>query len=256
MLADQYKDVSITFSSYVLKKMGIQQSLTSLKIDVYNLMCVPYQVSMDSVVLLLSLSTDEIVFFQRFKGCMAGFTIVFQQQKGNPLKLFARCSVTSIVPIKNRPNVALINLDFKPCPDDFTRIICDYLSSLERLKIEYEDYKGKSVNITPETAKSLGFNNFAIFTSKEGSYRFALFALATDSATMLFSAHTPDMAVGMECSAKLYFQKYQFSVPGKILSSQRQPTGVIKAKMSLEFSPELVELLSGFFGNSLLTTSA
>lgn len=244
---ERFKDKYITFTPYALKKMGIVQSQTSLKIDVYTLICVPYRLSLDKVVLLLSFSKDEVVYFQRFKGGLASLTVVFQESPSKaPFKLFARCSVSGISPIKDRANFALISLDFRPCPDDLATIVGDYISSQERLMEEYRSGSAYSVMLNPAVARSLGYNNYAVFVSPGGSRRFSLFSLSFDSCQMLFPATSPDLEPGASCSIRLYFRSFQFTVAGTISESRRMPTGVLKASMRLDFSPELCEILDSY----------
>jgi hypothetical protein len=239
---------AIAFSPFVIKKTGFLQSQTILKIDVYSLICIPYQISAERILLLVSLSKDEIVFFQKFNGSLAGLTLMFQLSNSpEPLKLFARCAVLSLAPMKGRDNAAIITAAFKPCPQDLTDILSTYQQNLEKLRAEYGDYRDKVVKVSPETAKAMGFNNYAILTQGGASYKFSLYALAANKLEFLLPLSTPDLTVGSDCLIKLFFQKYQFQVKGKIDSASRLPTGVLKAGAEIEFSPELVEILEGYF---------
>ena len=50
---EKYSDQTIRFNPYAVKKMGLQQSQTLLKLEDYMLICAPYQLSMDRVILLV-----------------------------------------------------------------------------------------------------------------------------------------------------------------------------------------------------------
>jgi hypothetical protein len=245
---ERFKDQVITFTPYAFKKMGLVQSQTLLKIDVYSLICVPYRMSFSSVALLVSFSQEEVVFFQRFKGGLASLTIVFQSAaNAPPLKLFTRCSLSSIAPVKNRSNIALVNLDFKPCPDDLANVMGDYLSALEQMKVEYDQHDGRPIKLNPDTARNLGFNDYAVFLSPSGDRRVSLFALTTDSIQLLFPPNSPDIPPGSDGSAKLYFRSYQFTASGMVTEALRMPTGVLKTTLKVDFSPELSEILSSYY---------
>jgi hypothetical protein len=236
---------TITFSPFVIKKMGLVQAQSFMKIDVYTMICIPYQASAERVSLLASLSKDEIVFFQRFKGALGGLTLVFQL--GNspmPFKVFARCQVTSVLPMKGKDNVALISADFKPCPQDLARIFSDFSRILDKLKAEYGDFRGREVKITPETARSMGYNNYAVIQAGQNAYKTALYSISSTGGEFLLPMNSPELPSGSGCSVKLYFRRYQFSVPAKVSESARLPTGVQRLKTELSFSPELVEILS------------
>jgi hypothetical protein len=245
----------IAFSPFVIKKTGFLQSQTLLKIDVYSLICIPYQISTERIMLLVSLSKEEIVFFQKFNGALAGLTLMFQlPNQAEPLKLFARCSVVSFAPMRGRENAAIITASFKPCPKDLIGILDSYQQDLERLKCAYGDYKDSVVKITPETARTMGFNNYATLTVGSASYKFSLYALATTKCEFLLPLSTPDIAVNAECLIKLFFQKYQFQVKGRVISTSRLPTGVLKAAVALEFAPELADILESYFFNARMAS--
>lgn len=245
---ERFKDQVITFTPYAFKKMGLVQSQTLLKVDVYSLICVPYRISFSSVALLVSFSQEEIVFFQRYKGGLASLTIVFQaSSNAPPLKLFSRCSLSSIAPVKNRSNIALVSLEFKPCPDDLVNVLGDYLASLEQMKVEYDQHGGRPIKLNPDTARNLGYNDYAVFHSETGERRVSLFALSSDSIQMLFPPNSPDVPPGSDGSAKLYFRSYQFTATGMITEAERMPTGILKTTLKVDFCPELSEILSSYY---------
>ena len=55
------------------------------------------------------------------------------------------------------------------------------------------------------------------------------------------------MVAGEPIVLTLFFQRYRFSVKGAIQSATRLQTGVQKVRIDIEFSPELVTLLSEYF---------
>lgn len=244
---EQFKDSLLTFSPFVIKKTGILQNQTILKIDSYSLICVPYQISMQFINLILPLSKDEVNFFSKYKASLAGLTLVFQEPNtGKEMKLFARCVLNSITNIKGKENVGMITVVFKPTPQDIILILGSYFSSLEQLKIEYEDYKDKMIQITPENAKQLAYNNYSLLTIGDATLKLALYSIASNKLDLLLPPQTIDIAVGSKGTVKLFFQRYQFSVACELSSWNRLPTGVVRAALSLDFSPELIEILELF----------
>lgn len=238
---------AINFSAYVIKKTGYQQSATTLKVDVYNLIGIPYQMSAQRILLLVSLSREEIVFFQKYKNALAGLSMSFELARAKePMKLFARCTVLSVAPMRGRDNVALLTAEFKPCPKDLIDIIENYRTSLERLRLDFQAAKDDPISVNPHTAKTMGYNNYAVFSCAGQAYKTALLTLSAKKATLLFPSQTTDFAPGQSSSLKLYFQKYQFSVPGTVASCERLATGVQRMVLDLGFAPELMEILDSF----------
>ena len=246
---EQYKDQSVNFTPHALWGTGIVTSQSLLKVDTFNLACIPYQFGMQRAILLCALSRDEIQFFQRFKGGLAGLGLSFQRPgERNPMKVFCRCNVESIGPLKGRDQLALIVLVWKPIPPDLAQILGEYLLGLERLKLQYGDYHDRMVAVTPESARKLGYNNYAVFTiGATEPMKLALFSIGAAGLSFLLPLRSSDLAPGSAGIFSLFFQRYRFSVKGKIEATERLPSGVQKAKASLDFSPELVQLLEEYF---------
>jgi hypothetical protein len=248
---EAYKDRPIMFTTHAVKHIGIKQNQTVLKLDTYNIICVPYRISVTNIVLLAFLSGDELVFFQKYINSLCGLSLVFQKpDQLESLKLFVRCTLIQIGQMKGRDNVGLINLEIKNCPNDLFAIIVDYLSYVERLKLEYDDYKDKPVALTPENAKLLQFNDYAVLNASGSTQRVRLFALCSNNAEFLTVPVSSDIPVGTPAQLKLYFQQYQFAASGKVLSTEKMPTGGFRVKTSIEMSLELVEILERYYARS------
>jgi hypothetical protein len=246
--AEMYKDRPIMFTTHAVKHIGIKQNQTVLKLDTYNIICVPYRVSVTNIVLLAFLSGDELKFFHKYINNLCGLSLVFQKpDQLESLKLFVRCTLLQIGQMKGRDNVGLINLEIKNCPNDLLSIIVDYLSYIDRLKLEYDDYKDKSVTMTPENVKLLQFNNYAVLNAAGSTQRVRLFTLGSNNAEFLTVPVASDIPAETPIQLKLYFQQYQFAAIGKVISTEKITTGGYRVKTSIEMSLELVEILERFY---------
>jgi hypothetical protein len=245
---EQFKDVVVSFSPFVLHSTGIIQSQTSLKVDTYTLACVPYQISMGRVVLIGSFSKDEIAYFQRYKGSLAGLTFSIQSPTiKEPEKIFCRCQISAVGLMKGRDRVGLIICDFKPIPPALAKVLGDHLIGLETLHIQWQDFKDKTVQVNAENSHKLGYNNYAVMTAGGEPLKLALYTLAVNRLEFIMPFHSPDLSPSTPVAVSLYFQKFRFTVNGKIEKAERLPTGVQKVQAAIEFSPELCELMSDFF---------
>ncbi len=245
-----YASATVQFNPFAFSNTGILKAQTILKVDTYSLIAVPFQFSMTRGILIASLSRDEITFFSRYVGTTASLNLVVQKaDQKEPVKIFARCQVSTIGQMKGRDGVALFALAWKPIPPDLASLLGGYLDLVERLKVEAADFKDKSIVIDPANAKRLGYNNYAVLRAKEGQFKVALFSLAANRADFLLPMRDPDRIPGEEVSLDLFFLKYRFNVAGKILSSQRLPTGVQRCRAELAFSSELVHILEEWFNS-------
>lgn len=245
---EQFKDAVVIFDSFALQSTGIIQSQTSLKVETYTLACSPYQLSMGKAVLIGALTKDEVVFFQRFKGALAGLSFSIQRPTSRlPEKIFCRCQISGVGLMKGRDRLGLIVCDFKPIPPDLAAILGEHLINLEKLKAEYKDFKDKIIRVDPETSKKLGYNNYAVLSIGTTQEKIALFSLAVNCVEFLTPLRSTDLSPGMKVSLNLFFQRYRFSVAATIERADRMPTGVQRARAQLDFSPELCDIMTEYF---------
>ncbi len=244
----RFADALVQFTPFAIKSMGLVQGQTSLKLDAYTLACVPYQFSMRRAVLAASLSKDEIVFFQRFKGSLVGLAIAFQRADARaPIKVFCRCQLSAVGLMKDREGVGLVVLDWKPIPPDLAQVLGEHLEFTERLRIEFDDFRDRRIPINPDSAKRLGYNNYVVMSLGGNQLKLALFSLAANRLEFLLPMQAPDLEQGAPVLFSLFFLAYRFSVPGTIEAAVRLPTGVQKASAKIEYSPELVHILEEYF---------
>ena len=243
----QYENVTASINPFAQARMGLKPGQTIVKLDTYNIICVPYRLAMGGAVLIASFSSEELSFFQRYVNGLAGLTLIFQPGGAqNPLKIFARCVLRSVSPMKGRESIGLVDVVFKPCPPDLETILIDYFMLLDRLKVEYDDFKGKSISINPDSAKAMGYNNYSMIAYEGAQAKVALFALASDSLDFLVPMNGPVLEQGKPMQMKLFFQSYQFAVPGSIASVSKLQNGVQKARASVQFSSELVSIIEQY----------
>jgi hypothetical protein len=249
----QFENETASITPFAQAKMGLKAGQTLVKLDTYNIVCVPYKLSMGGAVLIASFSKDELAFFQKYVNGLTGLTLVFQPGNSQtPMKIFARCFLKSVSAMKGKESIGLIEVVFKPCPPDLLSILGDYFMLLDRMKVEFEDYKGKLISINPDTAKIMGYNNYCHLTLAGAEHKVALFALASDLLNFLVPLNGPVLETGMPVQVKLFFQSFQFTVSGSIKDLTRLPNGVQKAQAAIGFSMELVSIIENFRFNERL----
>lgn len=241
-------DAMLSFSPFAIQNTGIIPTQTILKLDTYSIACIPWQFGFQRGILAASFSRDELAFFQRFKSALAGLALAFQRpDQPEPTKIFCRCQVAAIGAMKGREELGLVILDWKPVPPPLADILREQFALIQRLELRKLTLKGLSVPIKPDTAKRLGFNNFAVMKVGTEQRKLALFSIAVDRLDCLMPLNSPDIAPGTAITFTLYFLKYRFSAPGAILTSSRLPTGVQRVLASIEAPMELVHLLDEYF---------
>lgn len=242
---ERYADELIAMGPFASLKLGLDPSQTALRLDTYNLACAPFRLGLKRAVLLCFLSRDELAFFQRYSGSLGGLALSMQPADSQkPLKIFARCTMTSISPMKGRDNVGLVAVDWKPCPPDLAVAFADYFALIERLKAGYDEYRSPTIPMNAETSKGMGYNSYATIAAGGEPFKAALFQLTSARLDFLLPMQAPELEPKATVQVKLFFRKYQFTVAGAVASSERLPSGVRKVGIDAQFSPELVELIA------------
>jgi hypothetical protein len=199
-------------------------------------------------VFLASLSKQELGFFHKYENAMVGLSISFNQGGKEPIKLFLRCTLAQIGQMKGRDNVGLFVVDFKTIPADLIFVLGSYLEQQNLLKVLYEDLGETSIRMTAEASKIMGYNMYAT-VSGEGreSKRIQVYNFNTKMMEHLEAGNGPGLTAGTSINYQLFFQKYRFSVTGKVTSSENMQNGILKTTVSLDFSPELVEIVDNYW---------
>jgi hypothetical protein len=245
---DRFADQPIRFTPYALKKTGLVQSQVFLKIEDYLLICAPFQISMKQGIFLVVLSAQEITFFQQFQKKLCSINLTFQKT-GNkkPLNLFLRGTLERIGPVKGKQNVCMMDATIKACPNDLVEILGDYILAFEGLKSQYENFSGKGIPVDESAAKLMRFNNYVELVLGSTKARATLVTLAVNSLAVRLSASPPGLLEDAPCSVRLYFQVYQFTATGKVSLLERGEGEHVIATISVEFTPELIEIVDDFF---------
>jgi hypothetical protein len=245
---EKYVDQAVRFTPYALKKTGLVQSQVFLKIEDYLLICAPFQLSMKGGIFLVVLSSQEISFFQQFQKKLCSINLTFQQTGSKkPLTLLLRGTLDRIGPVKGRQNVCMIDAVIKTCPNDLVEIIGDYLSVYESLRSQFENFAGKSIGVDENSARLMRYNNYVELLLGTLKTRATLVSLGANSLSLKLHERPSGLDEGAACSARLYFQVYQFTASGKVISLRPSDGEGVIATIGLEFTPELIEIIDDYF---------
>jgi len=245
---EKYSDQPIRFTPYALKKTGLVPSQVFLKIEDYLLICAPFQLSIQRGIFLVVLSAQEITFFQQFQKKLCTINLTFQQTGSKkPLSFLLRGTLERIGPVKGKQNVCMMDAAIKACPNDLVEIIGDYIIAFEGLKKQYETFSGKAIPIDEQSAKLMRFNNYVELVLGTTRARAVLATLSVNTLSVKLAAAPPGLAEGAQCSVRMYFQVYQFTTSGAVAAMERGEGPQVNATISIEFTPELIEIVDDYF---------
>jgi hypothetical protein len=244
----RFAEEMIKFNPYAIHKMGLLQSQTLLKMEDYMLICAPYQLSMKRAILLVILSREETLFFQRFQNRITSLSFTFQKPGNkNPINLFIRGTLDRIGPVKGKANVCMVDLSYKNCPLDLVEIIGDYILTFQSLKSRHESFQNRSIAINEESARVMRFNNYIECQVLQQKVQGQLISLAVNELVLKVPASLEGVVEGEKIFVKLYFQTYQFIVSGRITRVEAPGQNTRELSCSIGFAPELVEIMDDYF---------
>ena len=245
---DTLSATTIRFSPYAVLKTGLITSQTVLKVEDYMLICSPYELSMQKAILLLILSEDETQFFQQYKGdtCILSLTFI-KYGSHAPVNIEVKSKISRIGPVKNRPNLCMIDLEFSGHSPRLVEILGDYILAYSALKTYYENFIGREIPIDEHMSEMLRFNNCMECSFGQSRVNAQLVALSVNSLVFEVPAGTPDVVEGYEFSCKLYFQLYQFRVQGTIQEVEGYGSKSMHVRAAIQFAPELIEIMDDYF---------
>ena len=248
---ERYGEQTIAGSQYALKKLGVDRANCSLKIEEYVILSVPFQLGFKKSVLLASLSKQEMAFFQKYINTKIGFSISLNpNNRPQPLKFFVRCTLNTLGQMKGRENVGLFVIEYLTPPEEMVRVLGNYIDAQEKFKLQYEDYGNKSIRVTNDAAKLMGYNMYATVTeANKEPKRVQLFNLSTKNLEHMEAFGTPLRHPGTAVSYQLFFQKFRVNINGSITRAEALPQGIIRTIANLDFSPELVEIIDEYWLN-------
>lgn len=249
---ERFSEQSITCNQYVLTKLGVDKSHCSLKIEDYVILCVPFQFGFKRSLFLASLSKQELGFFHRYEKTIIGLSITFLPEGyAAPVNFFIRCSLATIGQIKDRENVGLFVVDFKSTPDELVILLGSFMDHQNKLRAQYEDYGNSMIRVTPETAKALGYNMYALAGEAGGAgRRIQIVNLSSKMIEHLEADGAPARPAGTPVNYHIFFRKYRVSVPGRVETAIRLPQGIIRTVANLSYSPDLVEIIDEYWLNT------
>jgi hypothetical protein len=141
---EKVKEKSITINPYLLKRLGINRNRCHLRIDVYNLSCVPYRFTPDSCTVLLILSPREQALIKKERSPNITFHIeVAHQDYDRPIPLFFRARIETFKELNN--SQCLLKLNFLSIPKDYEELMNTYFTLNEWVKEKYNLLKEKDL---------------------------------------------------------------------------------------------------------------
>lgn len=240
-------DSLLQISPYIMQKMGIQPGSTFITVERSVIACIPFKLGINSGSFLAAISQNEIIFFQRYRNVFASVSMMMNTESSQqPIKIFARCMLKSILPVKGRENFCLFMIDWKPCPPDIVNAVTTIKFLFERLTNEYEEFKDYYVGINPSTSRVMGYENRALLITSGSSSKIAVFRFSSKHFDFLVPVSGPQLQIKNSVQLKLDFKNFSILLTGIVTASEQLANGAQKVSVEISFSPELVDIIENY----------
>ncbi len=243
----EQEEALLQISPYIMQKMGIQPGSTFITVERSVIACIPFKMGINSGSFLAAVSQNEVVFFQRYRNVFASISMMLSTGTSQqPVKIFARCILKSILPVKGRENFCLFMIDWKPCPPDLANAITTIKFLFDRLTNEYEEFKDYYVGINPSTSQAIGYENRALLISSGSSSKIAVFRFSSKRIDFLVPVSGPELQSKNAVQIKLDFKNFSILLSGTVATSEKLANGAQKVSVEVIFSPELVDIIENY----------
>jgi hypothetical protein len=244
----KYGDRTIACTPYALSRLGVERNKCMLKLEEYNIDCAPFQFGFRRSLFLAAISSQELIFFQKYVNSIIGLSISFSPPNRAPAKFLLRCNLASLGRMKGRDNTGLFVVDFKTTPEELIILLGGFLENHERLQNHFDEYGALLIKMTPPVAKQLGYNLESVITEPgRGSRKIRILSLTSQSMEHMEAAGSPVRFPGTPVAYEIILRKYRLLLSGSVVSADVLPQELVRTVSRLSFSPELVEIIDDYW---------
>jgi len=148
---------TLKIDAFFLRRTGFIANQTVLKLDEYNLHCVPATLGIVEARFLAVLTPSEINLFSKFKAGIHILILTFDNPEMKDVKRFPlRVGLVDLVPVPERKNVCFLMLKFKSLPTEFILFLGSYADELEARQRAWETLAAQDFPFDAVAARILG----------------------------------------------------------------------------------------------------
>jgi hypothetical protein len=241
---EKYGDRTITCNPQVLARIGVERNKCFLKIEEYNVLCIPFQFGFKRALFLATLSPQELIFFQKYVNTIIGLSIAFSPPGRTPGKFLLHGNLNSLGQMKGREKVGVFVIDFKAIPDELIIILGGFLETQDRLQDQFEEYGTMLIKMTPPVAKKLGYTAESVITQAgKEARKIQILTLTSKSIEHMESPGSPVRNPGTPVAYEVVLKNTRLVLAGTVATSNVLSQGMVRTVSNLSFSPELVEII-------------
>lgn len=244
-----YNDQVLKLDNYIINKMGLVKNRSIIKIDDYQIYCVPYEVSYDKIEALAFLSRDEVVFFSRYINTMQSVSFTFVNTSfGKEVPIFLRINITTFELRDEKNRQCHIGITIKRPSDDYKKIIAEQLARIESMRRLYDDEKKSSVVIGFDAIKNTKldyeviykFDNRNVFRGKIIEASLKKIKIVGE----LFQEYFSNENIILE----FFSRGNNFFIKGKVLGKEpsKEMQGLYTLTIEIPFSYPFIDSLSSY----------
>jgi hypothetical protein len=249
LLWDKYAQEAIRIDPFVIRKLGLLQAQTVLRIGKYSIIGAPLSISMQKAVLFVILSKSELNALRPYQNNVHLLRFAFQP-KGmeKPLKFFVYVTISSIEEIKDKENVCMVEVAYRNTPEDLINIIGGFLDSQKKLKSQYQLLADHEISINNETAEQLQVKRYLQGNISSRMIEVKILSLSVNHLTVLIPAINPNIKEGFEFASRLFLAENPLNLNGRITRCVDNKDGFLKVRYTIGYNPDLVDAVQSYLG--------
>ncbi|MBN1413108.1 MAG: hypothetical protein JW969_19870 [Spirochaetales bacterium] len=244
---DKYASEAVRIDAFVIRKLGLLQTQTVLRIGKFSIISAPLTISMQKAVLFVILSKNELNMLRPYQNNVHLLRFAFQpKDRDKPLKFFVYTTISRIEEIKDKENVCMVEVVYKNTPEDLINIIGQFLDIQKKLKNQYTLLGENAVSLNNESAQQLQVKRYLQCNIASRMIEVKILSLSVNHFTLLIPAINPNIKEGFIFASRLFMNENPLNFKGKITKVLDNKSGFLKVRYSVTYNPEYVDAIQHF----------
>lgn len=249
--SEKFKRTRLHLDSYSIKKIGIIGNQTILKINGFDLYCIPYDLSLHSCNILMILDKKEIEFFSASFNKAHSIHFIFQNAMyKKPISLFIRCKIINLKVMNPETNHCLVSLEYITIPNDYKEILINVFKREEALKYLFQNDQYRSRIIERIFFKDALLDDSLHLRTENGSEPIKMVIINTSMAiTKIIGDDSQNQhPINSRVQLEFFNRDISFFINGTIVikTESKEIPGFTLLDIKLEFSGYLTDLVYRF----------
>lgn len=250
-----YNSSVLKLDNYIINQIGLVKNKCFLKLDEYQIYCVPFELSYDEIKLISILNRNEVDFFSKYINTLQSISLTFVNTPiGKEIPIFMRINITSFELKDEVKKQCYITAKIKRPSDDYKELLAIQFDKIENAKKLYEDEVKSKIKITFDTIRKSKLNYELFYKFDNNIFRGKLIE-ASLKEIKIFGELFEEDKNKENIIIEMFTKKSNFFIKGKIIKKEesKEVQGFYIITIELPFSYPFINSLTEQLDENITT---